>query len=127
MTRAQLAAPGDAASVATTLFDAAETRPAGYPDALPFVPGHPVSVTGLREGMQHGPSAQWWGVPDPESVFARLLRASLEDGWARVPDDGAPALSAAVIRLRRGARSRTILASRVGPVGMVTLADRALG
>lgn len=124
--RAQLSAPGTPGVVPTTHFEAADDRPAGYPEALPFVPGLSVSVTELRAGMNHGPSAQWWGVDDPDAVLSSLVRGSVEDGWEQVTDDEAPALAASLVRMRRGGRGRTIIASRVGPVGMVTLADRAL-
>ena len=128
--RAKLTAPGAPAVVPAVMFEAADDRPEGYPAALPFVAGYAVSVTEQRPGMQHGPSAQWWGVPDPEAVLARLLRTSQEEGWLRAAadEDGSPpALAAQLVRLRRGDRGRTIIASRVGRVGMVTLADRALG
>lgn len=109
------------------LFDAAEAPPADYPDALPFIPGHAVTVTGPLPGMKHGPSAQWWGVDDPEAVFARLVRGSQEAGWTRASAAGRSAIQADVVSLHREGRVRTIVATRVGPVGMVTLSDRAAG
>lgn len=109
------------------LFSPAETPPEGYPHVLPFVPGHPVSVTGTQPGMKHGPSAQWWGVPDPEAVFARLVRASREAGWTCPSAEGRAALQADVVSLHRAGRVRTIVATRVGLMGMVTLSDRATG
>lgn len=109
------------------LFDAAEAPSADYPDALPFVPGHAVTVTGPFPGMKHGPSAQWWGVDDPEAVFARVVRGSQEAGWSCASDEGRSAIQADVVSLHREGRVRTIVATRVGAVGMVTLSDRASG
>jgi hypothetical protein len=107
------------------LFQAADAPDPGYPEVLPFVPGYPVSITGTEPGLKHGPSAQWWGVPDPEAVFARLVRASQEAGWACASAEGRAAIQADVVSLHREGRVRTIVATRVGPVGMVTLSDRA--
>lgn len=109
------------------LFDAGEAPPADYPETLPFVPGHAVTVTGPLPGMKHGPSAQWWGVDDPEAVFARLVRGSQEAGWSCASAEGRSAIQADVVSLHREGRVRTIVATRVGPVGMVTLSDRAAG
>lgn len=107
------------------LFDAGETPPADYPEALPFLPGYAVTVTGLLPGMKHGPSAQWWGVEDPEAVFVRLVRDSRESGWMCASAEGRSAIQADVVSLHRGGRVRTIVATRVGRLGMVTLSDRA--
>lgn len=109
------------------LFDAGEAPPPGYPDALPFVPGHAVTVIGPLPGMKHGPSAQWWGVDDPEAVFARVVRGSQEAGWTCASAAGRSAIQADVVSLHREGRVRTIVATRVGLVGMVTLSDRAAG
>lgn len=108
-------------------FSPAETPPPGYPDVLPFVAGYPVSVIATQPGMKHGPSAQWWGVADPEAVFARLVRASQEAGWSCASAEGRAALQADVVSLQRAGRVRTIVATRVGPTGLVTLSDRASG
>jgi hypothetical protein len=110
---------------ATTYYNASGTRPAGYPAVLPFVPLLDVSVTVARDGMLHGPSAQWWGVPNPPALFDKLLRASLADGWIPVEDEDAPAIAAQVANLHRAGRMRTIVAAIVGTTGLVTLSDRA--
>ncbi|MDB4951761.1 MAG: hypothetical protein JWM27_4410 [Gemmatimonadetes bacterium] len=109
---------------AATYFAAGGARPAGYPAVLPFVPHLDVSVTVAREGMLHGPSAQWWGVPNPPALFDKLLRASLADGWIPVDDEDTPTIAAQVANLRRAARTRTIVAAIVGNTGLVTLSDR---
>lgn len=103
------------------------TRPEGYPEALPWVPGAAVSVTAVRPGMTHGPAAQWWTAESPDGLFEHLLRSSLEDGWTLSTDEATPPLSARVASLRRDGRARTILAARLGAAGMVTLADRDAG
>jgi len=112
---------------ATTYYTAASTRPAGYPTVLPFVPHLDCTVSVAREGMQHGPSAQWWGVHNPPALFDKLLRASLADGWVPVEDEETPAIAAQVANLRRATRSRTIVAAIVGNTGLVTLSDRPRG
>jgi hypothetical protein len=110
---------------ATTYYSACEARPAGYPAVLPFVPQLDVSVSVAREGMMHGPSAQWWGVPNPPALFDKLLRASLADGWIPIDDEDVPAIAAQVSNLHRASRTRTIVAAIVGTTGLVTLSDRA--
>jgi hypothetical protein len=118
----QPAAPG--ALPATTYYTGTATRPEGYPTVLPFVPHLDCTVNVCREGMHHGPSAQWWGVHNPPALFDKLLRASLADGWVPVEDDETPAIAAQVANLRRAARSRTIVAAIVGNTGLVTISDR---
>jgi hypothetical protein len=110
---------------ATTYYSACENRPAGYPAVLPFVPQLDVSVTVAQGGMIHGPSAQWWGVPNPPALFDKLLRSSLADGWIPLDDEDAPAIAAQVSNLHRAGRTRTIVAAIVGTTGLVTLSDRA--
>jgi hypothetical protein len=107
-----------------TLYEAAHVRPAGYPDDLPFVGEVPVSVTFRRAGSMHGPSAQWWSVPDPSALFDWLVQASAGEGWVA---SGPPAVSdtARLMTLTRGDRVRTIFAARGGASSLVTLADRA--
>lgn len=128
MTVIQRDAPaGDDVDVYTgqvaTLFEAAHERPDGYPDELPFVGHVPVSVTFRRPGALHGPSAQWWRVPDPATLFDWLVQTSVGQGWAST---AAPAVSdsARLATLTRGGRTRTIFAARGGASSLVTLADR---
>ena len=83
-------------------------RPAGYPEDLPFLPGHPVALT-LSNGnrnLQWGASA----TPHAESLCATLLA----DGWAEttLPSSSMPGMF--IRPFRRGARQRVVLGG--GPI-----------
>ncbi|HEX6590275.1 MAG TPA: M56 family metallopeptidase, partial [Longimicrobiales bacterium] len=93
----------------TELFQAAATRPAGYPARLPFVPGTAATVTDFRDGVRAG---IFWHDPSPD-VVERATALSRADGWVLVSDSTQymnPEFGIRVVRLQRNGIEREIVA-----------------
>lgn len=120
----RLVSEGDGAPWGSiTTFAPADARPAGYPAALPFVPGLQVTVTEPPDGSQ--PAGARWTCADPVPVVATLLEQSRAEGWTEV--DGAIAVPALMpvpaegVALEKGESARLLMTVHVGPVSIVSL------
>jgi hypothetical protein len=118
------------------IWQAAQSRPDGYPEGLPFVPGTEVAVESDRHGdPAEGASGEvvvmkWWAVPRPLELLQQLLGACVTEGWVLHEDNpptanGDPG-SVRTLHLHRAGRERVVEAVQANPFSFVTLKERDL-
>lgn len=91
------------AEVHSTMWAPCGTRPAGFPDDLPFLPGKACSFSAVNGNR----TVQWHGAE--EGDIARVASDLARDGWVEttIPSPSMPGM---VIRpFRREARQRIVL------------------
>lgn len=92
-----------------------ESRPADYPDGLPFLPEAFVAT----EVSPYKVVAMWWAPPEPDARRRELHQQSLAAGW--VPEGDGEAAGRGMVRQRylKDSRSRDIFQSE----GFLTLIE----
>lgn len=68
------------AALDTRVWRPEPRRPAGYPQALPFLPGTKAQ-TAVAVGGRDLAIAQWWLRADPDAALTFIVSASLAEGW----------------------------------------------
>jgi hypothetical protein len=105
-------------------FEAGESRPDGYPEDLPFLPGATVGLQTIT-----GPDVrtlQWFKLDDADGAFERIRGELEEDGW----EGGEPGQVSTLygrttsVDYKRGDRIRSLLFTRGEEFSMLRLADR---
>jgi hypothetical protein len=83
----EVAEPGMAPQRAMTIFEPQDVRPAGYPAALPFVPG---TVAVVHHAVTYPPSmiVVWRELADDDAFDRRLVATCEAEGWRVVAEPG---------------------------------------
>jgi protein TonB len=103
----------------TVTFEPAATRPVGYPERLPFVPGTGATIAEFRDGVR---AAIFWHDP-AANVVERAATLSREEGWMLVSDSTqfvTPDFGIRLVRLQRNGVERQIVAG-AGDASMAML------
>ena len=114
---------GDSGSVVSTLWEPADARPSGYPEALPFIPKASGSTTSITGEGRSRTQAQWFGIENPDAVLERLVGESLADGWEHTRIQPSTPAPTRMITLERGREGRTITVVAGTGFAMISLFD----
>jgi hypothetical protein len=104
------------------VFDPTETRPAFYPDELPFVASCKIAVTDGSDGHMMAT----WETPDVNAVADNVIAQSTAAGWEPAADAPAFAnlpLPVQMRQFKRGDRTRVIMRMSAGGASLVSLFD----
>ena len=97
-------------------YQGSSSRPAEYPDHLPFIPNEAVAVSAAA----HTVSLIWFAPADPETLFADLNQSTRSEGWALKDEAEFAPVPARHTEYETNGLSRSILIS--GP--MVSLIQK---
>ncbi len=102
-----------------------ETKPIGFPDGFPFVPGCYVTWTRLPDQEE---SVHWAVDDDADALFDLVTSSMVDEGWLAVEED-LPLLYEGVLRqsvLAKGSRLRIITLGARRPRGLVAVLECGL-
>jgi hypothetical protein len=122
---------GEHEELETRGYEAAEERPPGYPDDLPFLPHCGVSVSTGRspEGANRTRSAVWADPPDPSRTLEELKAELRAAGWNQVKVSQASTYMGRTFSssFRRGGVTRVLSLLAFGEFSQILLFERPEG
>jgi hypothetical protein len=108
--------------VVATTYEAHAERPAGYPPAMPYLPGLKASVTVFPGGAAM--SVAWFAVPDAEAAAAEILAQGAAAGWKSAGSEEMDVANVRIIEMTRAGLRRSVIVSSFDGNGTLMLIDK---
>jgi hypothetical protein len=105
-------------------FQPSSTRPADYPEDMPFLPECAVSLIEVGDGSSR--TMTWYAPPDPEAALAELRLQLTREGWSEAGESEASTThgTARWSGFEKGGLSRLLSLSRFGEHCQMVMVER---